>query len=330
MSNYSGGPKYGSRGGGGKGSFIYSTVGFSINTMNYFGELSPSSSKLSTDFSFTKPGFGLTYSMVVHPNAAIRAGVNWGTITGADFSSDPTNSESQGRYWRNLHFRNRILEFSLGGEFNFIPNNGGKNNRFPINPYLYFGVAVFKHNPQAKAPDVDLQGNPLDRAGEWVDLQPLGTEGQNIDASDNNAPYKLVQFAVPIGLGVKVRLPGNFDFNFEIGIRQTFTDYLDDVSTKYPDLSLLDSDLARAMSARGAESKALLTGDTRNPNTYDVIARNINGTIYNVGKNYGIEEPLTGKGGGRGGDKLNDVFIVTQLRIVYLLGKKSARRGKFR
>lgn len=321
ISRYHGGStRAGSRG---IGASKYSTVGFSINAMNYFGDIAPLPKRLSTDYSFTRAGFGLTFSHVVHPNAAIRAGVNWGTIKAEDFkTADP--SESLGRYQRNLQFRNRILEFSIGGEFNLIPNNGGPNNRFPLNPYIFLGIAVFKHNPQALAPELDLLGNQLAEAGEWVDLQPLGTEGQNIDGS-SNSPYKLVQIAIPIGLGVKVRLPGNFDANIEIGFRQTLTDYLDDVSTNYPDLGQLDSELARALSARGSELTAVGSGDTRDVSLIglNTFTSPTNSQAYNVGGNYTPD-------GVRGGSKDKDMYIVTQLRLVYILSAKSRRRGKFR
>jgi len=303
----------------------YNTVGFSINAMNYFGDIAPAPSRLSTDYTFTKAGFGLTFGRVIDPNATIRAALNFGTLTGEDFkTADPDENADLGRYQRNVHFRNTIIEFSLGAEFNLIPNSGGARNRFPLNPYIFLGVAVFKHNPQALAPDVDLQGNPLDEAGQWVDLQPLGTEGQNIEGSENK-PYGLIQFAIPIGIGVKLRLPGNFDANIEIGFRQTLTDYLDDVSTTYPDLGALDSELARALSDRGTESKSLISGNDRDPALISVgtFTSPANGEIYNIGANYA-------PGGVRGGAKDKDIYVITQLRLVYLLDHKRSKKGKFR
>lgn len=303
----------------------YSTVGFSINAMNYFGDIAPAPKRISTDYSFTRAGFGLTFGHVVHPNAAIRAALNWGTLRGEDFkTADPSESEDVGRYIRNSHFRNTILEFSIGAEFNLIPNSGGSKNRFPLNPYIFLGIAVFKHNPQAIAPEFDLQGNPLSEAGQWVDLQPLGTEGQNIEGSEIK-PYGLVQFAIPIGLGVKLRLPGNFDANIEIGFRQTLTDYLDDVSNRYPDLGALDSELARAISDRGTESTSVLSGSQRDPAfvTVGQFTSPTNGQVYNVGGNYGND-------GVRGSPKDKDIYVITQLRLVYLLDHKTRKKGKFR
>jgi hypothetical protein len=66
-------------------------------------------------------------------------------------------------------------------------------------------------------------------------LQPLGTEGQGI--ANNPDKYSLTQFAVPLGIGMKANLVGNFNIFSELGYRYTFTDYIDDVSTYYADLS---------------------------------------------------------------------------------------------
>ncbi|MFY0650629.1 MAG: hypothetical protein JXQ96_01285 [Cyclobacteriaceae bacterium] len=318
---------------GGIGIKKYSTVGFSINAMNYFGDITPTPSRFSTDFAFTKAGFGLTYSKVFHPQAAWRAAFNYGTLSGDDFNADNSAPPSQYLYLRNLHFKNTIMELSWGLELNLIPNTGGANNRFPLNPYLFLGIAAFRHNPQAKAPEFDLNGQPLAEAGEWVDLQPLGTEGQNLASGK---PYNLIQVAIPIGIGVKVRLPDNFDAHFEIGFRQLFTDYLDDVSSRYPNLALLDSELSRAMSERSHESVGSLSGETRSYNGGPVTVSNWpldNGNneivYYKVGGNFGYDVD-GGLGGVRGSPKQNDMYIITQLRLVYIFGHVSRKKAKFR
>ena len=43
-------------------------------------------------------------------------------------------------------------------------------------------------------------------AGEWYDLQPLGTEGQNDVSYSNTKPYKLVTAILPTGFGFKYNL----------------------------------------------------------------------------------------------------------------------------
>ncbi|NRA12748.1 MAG: hypothetical protein HRT57_12395, partial [Crocinitomicaceae bacterium] len=70
------------------------------------------------------------------------------------------------------------------------------------------------------------------------DLQPLGTEGQG--SSLNSKSYGLTQLAIPIGLGAKISMGDKASINFEIGLRKTFTDYIDDVgSGSYIDPVLL-------------------------------------------------------------------------------------------
>jgi hypothetical protein len=316
---------------GGIGIKKYSTVGFSVNAMNYFGDITPTPSRFSTDVAFTKPGFGLTYTKVFHPQAAWRAAINYGTISGDDFSADNSAPPSQYLYLRNLHFRNSILEISWGLEINLIPNSGGANSRFPLNPYIFLGLAAFKHNPQAKAPAFDLTGRPLAEAGQWVDLQPLGTEGQNLAGGK---PYSLIQVAIPIGLGIKVRLPDNWDLNFEVGFRQLFTDHIDDVGGPYPNLSSLDSELSRAMSERSGEGTGALSGETRSnvvatPWSFqDPASGDLLGT-YNVGGNYGYDN-VENQGGVRGGSGQKDLYIITQLRLVYIFGHVSRKKAKFR
>ncbi|MEO9966108.1 MAG: DUF6089 family protein [Reichenbachiella sp.] len=317
-SNYSGGrTSY-----KGVGNTKYWTVGFSLNAMNYFGDLSPTPKKLSTDLSFTRAGFGVTGSRMVYPGIFLRLGYNFGSIKGDDFSAaDPTgDNSSRGRYARNLHFKNNIHELSIGFEADLIPNNGGARGRFPINPYMFVGVAVFSHAPKAIAPATDQAGTVLEQAGEWVDLRDLGTEGQQLDTT-GLSPYGKFSFAIPVGLGVKVRLPGNFDLNVEVGLRKLFTDYIDDVSGNYVDLALFDDPLARAMSERGGEAIAAMEGETRDTQYYNAA----DWAGYYVGENYSPtgESP-------RGGSSDNDMYLVTQLRLVYIFDQKGVTRGKFR
>ena len=45
--------------------------------------------------------------------------------------------------------------------------------------------------------------------------------------------YSLIQFAIPIGGGIKIAINKSFNIILEYGARKTFTDYLDDVSTTF-------------------------------------------------------------------------------------------------
>ena len=269
-------------------------IGLSFNAMNYFGDIAPAPKKLSTDIGFTRSGFGVVVGRKFHPNASIRAGFNIGTLTGDDLdTADPTEETSLGRFQRNPHFENTLKEFSLGLEFDLFPNYGGTNSRFPINPYIFIGAAVFSYNPKGVVPENDLLGNPFPNAGDKVSLRDLGTEGQNIGVDSLPGKYSKLQLAIPVGFGVKFRLLDDFDAHIEFGLRQLFFDYIDDVSGNYVDLGLLDSEIARALADRGTELTSAFSGKVRDPNFYTVTTFTASdGVTYNRGSNYapGVSE----------------------------------------
>jgi hypothetical protein len=98
--------------------------------------------------------------------------------------------------------------------------------QYKVSPYVFAGVSVFKFAPYAK----DENGYP-------VSLYELDTEGQGF--YDGRKKYKLSQFVIPYGGGVQWAISDNARIGFVIGIRQTFTDYLDDVSKTYVDKNTL-------------------------------------------------------------------------------------------
>ena len=306
----------------------YQYVGFGVNALNYFGDLAPVNKAASTDISFTRPGFGLMYGYKFHPAMAARASFNFGMLTGDDFTSDPNDPESRARYQRNLSFRNFIKELSVGMEFYFLPNNRGAAVRPPINGYLFVGIAGYHHQPQGQAPNFDYQSGsdvPLPNGltpGEWVNLQPLGTEGQN--GLIGNTEYSLLQLAVPIGLGAEVALPGPLSFGLELGYRFIFTDYLDDVSANYVALDRFDDPIARIFSDRAIEPIAVSRGEARSG--FTPVAQDFNGTTYNVNGfiGSGIE------GSKRGNPDNNDMYFITQIRVTYVLSSRQRSTAKFR
>lgn len=324
----------GSRTKGGASRFKpYQYVGFGLNALNYFGDLAPVNKAASTDISFTRPGFGVMYGYKFHPAMAARVSFNGGLLTGDDFTSDPVDPDSKPRYQRNLSFRNFIKELSVGMEFYFLPNYRGAAVRPPINAYLFVGVAGFHHQPQGKAPDFDYQSGsdvPLPNglsAGEWVNLQPLGTEGQNGQVA-GSSPYSLFQLAIPIGLGAELALPGPLSFGLEFGYRFVFTDYLDDVSESYVGLDRFDDPIARIFSDRGAEPiSASRNGESRNLVTGDVVSQDFpDGSSYNIFGNIGSGT----QGSPRGNPDDNDMYFITQIRVTYVLSSRKRSTAKFR
>jgi hypothetical protein len=93
------------------------------------------------------------------------------------------------------------------------------------------GIGGFHFNPQG----FDGVSN------QWVDLQPLRTEGQGFAEFPTRKPYKLTQMNLPVGAGIKYYMNDNMTLSFEIIHRKTFTDYIDDVSTNYIDPALFSN-----------------------------------------------------------------------------------------
>ena len=245
----------------------------------------------------------------------------FGTVSGSDAESADKNDLESGifRAKRNLSFRNQIKELSVVTIIDLFENNSTYMSRVKWTPYIYVGGAIFLHNPQAKAPATDLQGNALPQAGEWVNLRPLGTEGQyaalpTTATNYGNTPYSLVQFAIPFGVGARFRLNEVLDLSADIGFRFTFTDYLDDVSKNYVDLPLLKDPLAQAMSYRTNE---FYGGNPPNP-----VPSGIPGV--NVEAGYGHEYPTNYRG-----SKTRDIYMVTSIKLSYIISP-SYHQAKFR
>ncbi|MCX6296331.1 MAG: DUF6089 family protein [Bacteroidetes bacterium] len=194
-------------------------IGVFLGGCYYIGELNP-----TAHFNqFTKPAGGFVFRYNINPRLAGRMNFLFGSIEGHDsFSNSPAAQQ------RNLSFKSPINELSAQLEFNFLDYQIG-NEKYKFSPYLFFGLAGFKFNPQGQ-----LNNN-------WVALQPLGTEGQGLEGGASKKKYKLIQMSIPFGVGAKANLSKNIGISFEWGMRKTFTDYLDDVSKKYYDPLILAS-----------------------------------------------------------------------------------------
>jgi hypothetical protein len=75
--------------------------------------------------------------------------------------------------------------------------------------------------------------------GKWEELRPLETEGQGSGLKSAPKPYSLLGVSIPFGLGFKFHAMGRLGVSIEWGMRKTYTDYLDDVSTTYVNPSIL-------------------------------------------------------------------------------------------
>ncbi|HEY4649846.1 MAG TPA: DUF6089 family protein [Pontibacter sp.] len=214
----------------------YASVGVQLGAMNYFGDIVPEPDFSSFRFKSTRPNIGISYTYRYFPRVSVRGSFHWGRIVGDDkLSAAQSELENQGRYKRNLSFRNDIKELSVVGIVDLFENRQTYRRRPDFVPYGFVGIAVFHHNPKAYYKNGSIPGlNPADDIPTgWYELQPLGTEGQHVDGGGYPDPYKRVQIAIPFGLGMRYKLDRYWDLSFEVGWRKTFTDYLDDASSSF-------------------------------------------------------------------------------------------------
>ena len=208
-----------------------SELGIMAGGTFYIGDMNP-----FVPFRNTHLAGGLIYRFNLHPRAAFRVNLLYGKLSG-----DDSESKLEHQVERNLNFTTDIWELSAGFELNYFPFQIG-NDRYRGTAYLLAEMGVFRMNPKT----VGSNGND-------VELQPLGTEGQGTSLS-NRRPYNLTQLVIPIGVGVKLSLGDKASLNLEIGLRKTFTDYIDDIgSESYVDpfaLAAENGPLAASLSNR--------------------------------------------------------------------------------
>lgn len=203
--------------------------GIGVGTTNFIGDVGGGDRAdipVYPDFDYesTRPAVELFFRYYLNPRIALRANGMFGYISAddrfAEFDNDP---DAFYRYYRNLHFRTHIAEIAGRIELSLREMTyTRRSNKWT--PFVSAGVGLFHFNPKAE----------LD--GQWVRLQPLGTEGQGLSSVfPEREPYKLLQPNLQLGGGVKFFLNRDLFLNIEINHRYTPTDYIDDVSTTYVD-----------------------------------------------------------------------------------------------
>jgi hypothetical protein len=259
--------------------------GFQAGAANYLGEIGGKEAtrrNFVSDLKLKKTQFTLggfaRYKFL--PMVSIKGGLNWLRIEGAD-----KTSTNPGRVGRNLSFRNDLIEAELTAQVFFYEiQDLGHTYKYQndLKMYAFTGVAEFFSNPKANY------------NGKWVALQPLRTEG---------VKYSHFGTAIPVGVGMFVTLQKKHRFGWELSWRTTFTDYLDDISSVYPDPSMLNSPEAIALSNRRGE----------------------------VGNREGIPAAVNyGPGSKRGDPTHNDSYLSSSFYYSYVMrGKSNFYKAKF-
>ena len=222
-----------------------------------------------------KPAFGVGISYEINERMMIQSDLYFGRI----FASDKYNTKNRAR---NLSFNSNIFEYSIAFDYVLF-------NLYTVkaSPYGFMGAAIFSFNPY-----IDMED------GNRIMLYDYSTEGQGF--YQDRKKYKLRQFSIPFGGGVLYAISDKVRLGFELGIRKTFTDYLDDVSTNYVDKDLLQQNkgfLAPQIAYRGD----LLPGGAPYP---------ADGTM-------------------RGNPKNKDMYYFTGLSVKYRISPEG-KAGKFK
>ncbi len=213
---------------------------YGVGGTNFLGELG-GADQIGTDYvkdleiMMTRPVGQLGIRYKILENLALKGAFSVGMLKG----DDKTTTEIH-RNNRNLHFRSMIYELDAQLEYSIIREKEGHRYRlrkvrglkgYLTNTYFFVGLGGFYFNPKAQASD-----------GKWYALQPLGTEGQGI--VETRQPYSRFQMAIPYGIGFKYGLNRKWTIGLEYGMRKTFTDYMDDVSSTYYDNDLFEDPIA--------------------------------------------------------------------------------------
>jgi hypothetical protein len=213
-------------------------LGVFLGGSYYLGDLNP-----GKQFLLPHPAFGFLYRYNFNPRFAYKLNVFYGTVSGAD-------SVSKANVQRNLSFKSSVLEMSNEIELNFISFVPGNLN-YIFTPYIFGGITIFYFDPMAKY------------NGHWYSLEPLGTEGQGTSEYPGSNKYSRTGVAFPFGVGVKFNLSRYICIGLEWGLRKTFTDYLDDVSTTYADPNVVSKENGPVAAAL-ADRSIIENGQVRN------------------------------------------------------------------
>jgi hypothetical protein len=237
-------------------------VHFGLGANYFLGELG-GANQIGTNFvrdleiSTTRPTLTAGYRYNVSAYSKVRGSLFFGTLKGDDnLTQEPFRNN------RNLHFRSRIIE--LSGIYEYYFNQESSGHRYNIKGakgmrakgltyYAFGGIGLIYFNPKAQ-----YNGN-------WIALQPLGTEGQGLPGGGRK--YSRVTVVIPYGLGLRYAVNRDWRIGLEVGMRKTFTDYLDDVSGNYYDNKVLLQERGVVAATLADPSKGMFASTQYDPKT---------------------------------------------------------------
>lgn len=221
-------------------------AGVTIAPSNFLGDLGGTAGKGTTfikdnNISQTRYIAGLFLGYYPSEWFGARLALNYGRLSGDDAVIKGKGGLEESRRMRNLSFRSPLTEVLLVAEIypTVFLEADATDVYHKLRPYVMGGVGAFRFNPQGQDP----------ATGQWVNLQPLRTEGQGFAEHPDRQPYKLTQLNIPLGVGIKYYFNESVSLSFEIVHRKTMTDYIDDVSTTYIDNNLFYNYLSASQAA---------------------------------------------------------------------------------
>lgn len=266
---------------------------------NFLGELG-GANQIGThflkDFDFNATRFvmngGLRYKD--NPYYAFKAMLSFAMLSGNDAFTNETY-----RHNRNLSFRAPLVELTAQGEFYFLREKSKnlyrisglstKKKKKNRTAYVFTGVGLFFFVPQAKY------------QGTWYNLRKLHTEGEGLPGGPKQ--YSNFSICIPVGVGFRYAIDKRWSVGAELSFRKTFTDYIDDVSTRYYDKNLI------------AAKYGTVAGALSDPSLGDVP---------------GASSPnADGTGAQRGDSKYKDSYMFFTINVGYKLTKRGRTRAKF-
>lgn len=178
-------------------------LAFGLGTAGYYGDLQH---QLIIPF----PAASVELSHKLGPQVKVRETLSYFFLRAKD-----SNQKQQDLKDRNLSFKSANLEFSLTFELLFLPIYSYRG-RPKVNPFIFGGIGAVTVNPRTSL------------NGKAHNLRKYRTEGKT---------YSGIALAIPFGVGIEFAIARYVTFISEFGYRATTTDYLDDVSSVYTDLS---------------------------------------------------------------------------------------------
>jgi len=296
----------------------YLSVGLSIGTVNYVGDLDPGNSSISPSFRNTGPAIGLFTGMYRwKPKVSFRGSFSYMYLSGNDFKASSATGDDIFRKARNLNFFNHVVELKADVLYDFIGNKGTYLKRPEYVPYIFTGLAFIYQNPYSRLPD----GKGGYEKGSRQRISKMDLE---------TTSFSPVQVIIPMGIGVRKKLNKYWDISFEVGWRWSFTDYLDGVSGLYN--KNVDPKYGKYQNMTWADNVQALVvegGPINNSTAPDPLLPGLNHLNgYNDNSDVEMKNGYS-TSANRGNPKDKDWYIVTSFQVTKIL-KGGVRCPKFR